>query len=79
MRIEKFDVVELNNNNKATILNKNNNKYYTEIVNNSGVTIEKRFIEQDEITMVDLDTDYNYTYTNEKIYRYQAVYNIKHY
>ncbi len=37
------------------------------------------FIEQDEITMVDLDTDYNYTDTNEKIYRYQAVYNIKHY
>lgn len=37
------------------------------------------FIEQDEITMVDLDNDYNYTDTNEKIYRYQAVYNIKHY
>lgn len=52
MRIEKFDVVELNNNNKATILNKNNNKYYAEIVNNSGVTIEKRFIEQDEIRRI---------------------------
>lgn len=37
------------------------------------------FIELDEITKVDLDTDYNYTDTNEKIYRYQAVYNIKHY
>lgn len=36
-------------------------------------------IELDEIASVRLNTDYNFTDTTTKKYRYQAVYNIKHY
>ena len=33
MKLKKFEVVELVNGNKATILDTNNNQYYAEIVN----------------------------------------------
>lgn len=33
----------------------------------------------DEITSVKLNTDYNFTDTTTKQYRYQAIYDIKHY
>lgn len=36
-------------------------------------------VELDEITRVELNTDYNYTDTEKKRYRYQAVYQITHY
>lgn len=36
-------------------------------------------IELDEIASVKLNTDYNFTDTTTKKYRYQAVYDIKHY
>lgn len=36
-------------------------------------------IELDEIVSVKLNTDYNFTDTTTKQYRYQAVYDIKHY
>lgn len=50
MKIKKFDVVELKNKNKAVILEiYKRKKYYAEIVNNSGVTIEKKIITNDEI------------------------------
>lgn len=50
MRIKQFDVVELKNKNKAVILEiYKGKKYYAEIVNNSGITIEKRIIKDDEI------------------------------
>ena len=43
MKINKFDVVELNNGNKASILDIRNRDYYAEIVNpNNGITIEHR-------------------------------------
>ena len=35
--------------------------------------------ELDEIVSVNLNTDYNFTDTTTKQYRYQAVYDIKHY
>ena len=36
-------------------------------------------IELDEIASIKLNTDYNFTDTTTKKYRYQAVYDIKHY
>lgn len=52
MKIKKFDVVELKNKNKATILNTDNNEYFVEIVNSDGITIDKRNITQDEVKRV---------------------------
>ena len=37
------------------------------------------FAELGEVTRVELNTDYNYTNTATKQYRWQAVYNITHY
>lgn len=37
------------------------------------------FAELDEVTRVELETDYNFTNTTTKQYRWQAVYNITHY
>ena len=40
MRYKRFDVVELKNDNKATILDiKENNEYFVEIVDSNGTTI----------------------------------------
>ena len=45
MKIKKFDVVELKNGNRATILEKERkNKYIAEIVNPYGITLETRII-----------------------------------
>lgn len=42
MKIKIFDVVELKDNNRATILEKKGNKYFAEIVNAYGITVNKR-------------------------------------
>lgn len=52
MKLKKFEVVELVNGNKATILETNNNQYYAEIVNDNGITIDNRAITEDEIKKV---------------------------
>ena len=52
MKFKKFEVVELVNGNKATILETNNNQYYAEIVNDNGITIDNRAITEDEIKKV---------------------------
>lgn len=52
MKLKKFEVVELVNGNKATILDINNNQYYVEIVNDNGITIDNRAITEDEIKKV---------------------------
>ncbi len=49
MNIKQFDVVELNNKNKAIIKNKDGNGYFAEIINEQGNTIESRYILQEEI------------------------------
>ncbi len=50
MKIKQFDVVELKNRNKAVILEiYKRKKYYVEIVNDKGITIDKRIITDDEI------------------------------
>ena len=53
MKINIFDVVELENNDKATIKEKlGNNKFKAEIVNANGVTKEIREIEEKEIKRI---------------------------
>ncbi len=53
MKINKFDVVELYDNNKATILKeKDENIYFAEIVNKEGTTIDKRDIISSDIKEV---------------------------
>ena len=52
MKLKRFEVVELVNGNKATILDINNNQYYVEIVNDNGITIDNRAITEDEIKKV---------------------------
>lgn len=49
MKRKKFDVVELKDNNRATILNIDGSKYFAEIVNAYGVTVDKRIITDNEI------------------------------
>ncbi len=53
MKIKRFNVVELNNNNRATILEiKNNKEYFAEIVNPYGITIENKIITDNDIKKV---------------------------
>ena len=50
MKYKKFDVVELKDNNRATILKIDGNKYFVEIVNLNGVTLDKTYITEDKIS-----------------------------
>ena len=53
MKIKKFDVVELKNKNKAVILEiYKRKKYYAEIVNDKGTTIDKKEITSKEIDKI---------------------------
>ena len=52
MKLKRFDVVELNNGNKATIFDIKNNELYGEVVNDRGITIEHRNINEHEIKKV---------------------------
>ena len=53
MKIDKFYVVKLKDNNKAIILAKNKrNQYLAEIIDKKGITVDKRIITKDEINRV---------------------------
>ena len=52
MKYKQFDVVVLNNENRATILGINNNSYNAEIVDKKGNRIEMRAITDDEINRI---------------------------
>lgn len=53
MKINKFNVVKLKDNNNAIILSVDNKKQYlAEIVNKQGKTVDKRIITKDEIEKV---------------------------
>ena len=52
MRLKKFDVVELVDENKATILDVTNNRCYAEIVDSNGKTIDKKEITSKEIDKI---------------------------
>ena len=49
MKYKRCDVVELNNGNRATILDIKKNRYNVEIANPYGITLDKKFISNDEI------------------------------
>ena len=57
MKLKRFEVVELVNGNKATILDINNNQYYAEVVNDKGITIDNRNITEEEIKRVLVSKD----------------------
>lgn len=52
MKLNRFDVVELQNQNRATILDIKNKEYFAEIVDTKGETIDIRNIIDDEISKV---------------------------
>ena len=52
MKMNRFDVVELYNGNKATILDVKNKEYYAEIVDGEGNTIDNSNITDTEIKEV---------------------------
>ena len=53
MKLKRFDVVELTNGNKATIIDIiNNREYFVEIVDSKGNTIDKKNITEDEIEKI---------------------------
>lgn len=53
MKIKRFDVVELKDGNRATILDiKENQKYFVDIVNAYGITVDKRDIGEDDINRI---------------------------
>jgi len=52
MKYKKFDVIELNNGNKATILDINNRNYFVEIVDANGDRVDIKNITEDEISKV---------------------------
>ena len=60
MKIKMFDVVELNKGNRATILEIKGNKYFAEVVNAYGITVDKR----KQITKICMK---RYIYLMEKI------------
>lgn len=53
MKINKFDVVELKDGNRATVVEvKDKNIYFAEVVNAYGITLEKRDIQEGEIVKI---------------------------
>lgn len=48
-------------------------------LNESVKAVMLGFVEEDEVSRVKLETDYNFTNTATKQYRWQAVYEITHY
>lgn len=53
--------------------------YDAMLLNNEVTEVMEGLIELNQITRVELETDYNYTDTETKQYRWQAVYDITHY
>ena len=49
MQYKRFDVVELKDNNRATILETEKNKYLVEVVNAYGIILNKRYITKNMI------------------------------
>lgn len=54
-------------------------KYQAALLNEQLKTVVEQMIELDEIRGLTLNSDYNFTDTTTKEYRYQAVYDIRYY
>lgn len=52
MKLKIFDVVELNDKNRATILNIKSNEYLVEVVNSAGVSIGNKTITEKDINRI---------------------------
>lgn len=52
MKLKIFDVVELNDKNKATILRIENDNYYVEVVNPDGMTLSFKYITSKDINQI---------------------------
>ena len=52
MKVKIFDVVELNNKNKATILSTNTYEYLVEIVDKNGISQGNSYIKESDIKEV---------------------------
>ena len=52
MKLKIFDVVELKDNNRATILNINNKEYLAEVVNSAGISLGNIIITDNDINKV---------------------------
>ncbi len=52
MKVKIFDVVELNDQNKATILSINTNEYLVEIVDKNGISQGTSYIKESDIKEV---------------------------
>lgn len=52
MKLKIFDVVELQDKNKATILRIDNDKYYAEVVNSDGITLCFKYITLKDINKI---------------------------
>lgn len=53
MKIDRFYVVKLKDNNNAIVLAKDKrNRYLAEIIDKKGITVDKRIITKDEINRV---------------------------
>ena len=53
--------------------------YHEAMLNEKVKAAMENIVVLDDITRCDLNTDYNYTDTSRKKYRYQAVFDITHY
>ena len=53
--------------------------YKAMLLNEEVKAVMERAIELNEVTRIELTTDYNFTDTTTKQYRWQAVYDITHY
>ena len=53
--------------------------YESALLNEEVKEVVENMIELDEIRSIKLNSDYNFTDTTTKEYRYQAVFDIKHY
>ena len=52
MKLKIFDVVELNDKNRATILNINNKEYLAEVVNSAGISLGNKVIKDNDINKI---------------------------
>lgn len=52
MKYKKFEVVELKDNTKATILEVRGSQYLAEIVNHFGVTVDNRLITNNDVRRI---------------------------
>lgn len=57
----------------------NTSLYNTAVLNEKVINLMSAAISLDEVCKVELNSDYNFTDASTKEYRYQAVFDIKHY